>query len=218
MAITASTKPSGNFEPIPAGTYLARCYSMVHIGTVEDEYQGLKRFVNKVRITWELPTELKVFNPDKGEQPQAISREFTLSMHEKSTLRAFLTSWRGKGFSEEEAVAFDVSKLVGVPCLLSIVHQPSKNDPTKITEKISSISTVMKGVDIPAQINPSFIFELENFDQAKFDVMPDWLKDKIRLSQEYKSIISPEIQHSIEVAEKVASFTNPDAVEDELPF
>jgi hypothetical protein len=216
MPITASTKPSANFEPIPAGTYLARCYSMVHIGTIEDEYQGQKRFVNKVRITWELPTELKVFNPEKGEQPQAISREFTLSMHEKSTLRAFLTSWRGKGFSDEEAYAFDVSKLVGVPCMLSIVHEPSKADPTKIREKISGISTVMKGVTMPPQINPSFVFELEAFDQAKFDMLPDWLKDKIRQSQEYRNIVSPEIAHRLEVASKVADFTNED--EEELPF
>ena len=216
MPITASTKPSANFEPIPAGTYLARCYSMVHIGTIEDEYQGQKRFVNKVRITWELPTELKVFNADKGEQPQAISREFTLSMHEKSTLRAFLTSWRGKGFSEEEAIAFDVSKLVGVPCMLSIVHEPSKADPTKIREKISGISTVMKGVTMPPQINPSFVFELDAFEQNKFDSLPDWLKDKVRQSQEYRNIVSPEIAHSIEVAQKVAEFEDDNA--DDLPF
>lgn len=191
---------------------------MVHIGTVEDEYQGQKRFVNKVRITWELPTEMKVFNPEKGEQPQAISREFTLSMHEKSTLRAFLTSWRGKGFSEEEAKAFDVSKLVGVPCMLSIVHEPSKADPTRVRDKISGISTVMKGVTMPPQINPSFVFELDRFDQAKFDSMPDWLKDKVRLSQEYRAIVSPEIQHSLEVAQKVAEFVDDESGADELPF
>jgi len=217
MPITASTKPSGNFEPIPAGTYLARCYSMVHIGTVEDEYQGTKRLVNKVRITWELPTEMKVFNPEKGEQPQAISREFTLSMHEKSTLRAFLTSWRGRGFNDEEAKDFDVSRLVGVPCMLSIVHEPSKTDPTRMRDKISGISTVMKGVNMPAQVNPSFIFELDSFDQAKFDSLPDWLKDKVRQSQEYRAIVSPEIQHSIEVAQKVADWTD-SKDEDELPF
>jgi hypothetical protein len=189
---------------------------MVHIGTVEDEYQGQKRFVNKVRITWELPTEMKVFSPEKGEQPQAISREFTLSMHEKSTLRAFLTSWRGKGFSEEEAKDFDVSRLVGVPCMLSIVHEPSKTDPTKVRDKISSISTVMKGVTMPPQVNPSFLFELDSFDKIKFDSLPDWLRDKVRQSQEYRNIVSPEIQHSLEVAQKVADFVDDES--DALPF
>jgi hypothetical protein len=46
-----------------------------------------------------------------------ISKEFTLSMHEKSTLRQFLESWRGKAFTEKEALSFDVTALIGKPCL-----------------------------------------------------------------------------------------------------
>jgi hypothetical protein len=158
MAITATNSGGSSYEPIPAGTYLARCYSMVQIGTVEEEFQGLKKQVNKVRITWELPTEMKVFNPEKGEQPQAISKEFTLSMHEKSSLRAFLTSWRGKGFTEDEAKEFDVTKLLGKPCMISIFHQASKSNPEKSYERIASISPVMKGMECPPQVNPSFEF------------------------------------------------------------
>jgi hypothetical protein len=74
----------------------------------------------------------------------------------------------------------------------------------------------MKGVTMPAQINPSFVFELDSFEQSKFDSLPDWLKDKVRQSQEYRSIVSPEIQHSLEVAQKLADFTTDDS--DELPF
>jgi hypothetical protein len=215
MAITATNSGGSAYEPIPAGTYLARCYSMVQIGTVEEEFQGLKKWVNKVRITWELPTEMKVFNPEKGEQPQAISKEFSLSMHEKSSLRAFLTSWRGKGFTEDEAKAFDVTKLLGVPCMLSIVHEPGKKDPSRTYDKISSVSTVMKGVTMPEQINPSFEFTLENFNQEKFDSLPDFLKDKIRQSKEYKTLVNPEVRHMEEVQQKVAAFKEE---EDELPF
>jgi len=219
MAITATNTGGSSYEPIPAGTYLARCYSMVQIGTVEEEFQGLKKQVNKVRITWELPTELKVFNPEKGEQPQAISKEFTLSMHEKSSLRAFLTSWRGKGFTEDEAKAFDVTRLLGVPCMLSIVHEPGKKDPSKTYDKIASVSTVMKGVTMPPQINPSFEFTLEKFELEKFDLLPDFLKDKIRQSREYKNMISPEIRHMEETQQKVAEFQVPDNVDlDPLPF
>jgi hypothetical protein len=219
MPITATNSGGSTYEPIPAGTYLARCYSMVQIGTVEEEFQGIKKNVNKVRITWELPTEMKVFNPEKGEQPQAISKEFTLSMHEKSSLRGFLTSWRGKGFTEDEAKAFDVTRLLGVPCMLSIVHEPGKKDPSRIYDKIASVSTVMKGVVMPAQINQSFEFTLENFEQNKFDSLPDFLKDKIRQSKEYKTIISPEIRHMEEVQQKVAEFQIPDKEDLEpLPF
>lgn len=215
MAITAKSSGSSNYEPIPAGTYLARCYSMVQIGTVEEEFQGQKKKVNKVRISWELPTEMKVFDPAKGEQPQAISKEFTLSMHEKSTLRAFLTSWRGKGFTEEEASAFDITKLLGVPCMLSIVHTPGKQDPSKVYDKIASISTVMKGMTPPPQINPSFEFTFDPFDQAKFDSLPDFLKDKIRQSDEYKALSTPNVR---EMESAHAPATEGANDPEELPF
>jgi len=213
--ITAKSTTSIVSEPIPAGTYLARCYSMVHLGTHDDEYQGRAKKTNKVRITWELPTELKVFNPEKGEQPMVVSKEFTLSMSEKSNLRAFLTSWRGKPFSADEASSFDITKLLGVPCQLSIIHEPSKKDPSRMYERISSISSVMKGVTCPAQINPTFMFSLETFDPNAFAALPDWLKDIVRESDEYKALSAPSEQPQVAQSEPEASLVDDG---DDLPF
>jgi len=103
--------------------------------------------------------------------------------------------------------------------MLSIVHEPGKKDPSRIYDKIASVSTVMKGVIMPPQINPSFEFTLENFDQNKFDFLPDFLKDKIRQSKEYKTMISPEIRHMEEVNQKVSEFQVADNEElQPLPF
>lgn len=213
--ITAKSTTSIAHEPIPAGTYLARCYSMIHLGTHDDDYQGRAKKTNKVRITWELPTELKVFNPEKGEQPLSVSKEFTLSMSEKSNLRAFLTSWRGKPFTAEEASCFDITKLLGVPCQLSIIHEPSKKDPSRMYERISSISSVMKGVTCPAQINPTFMFSLETFDPNAFAALPDWLKDIVRNSDEYKALSAPAEQPQVAQSDSPASIVDDG---DDLPF
>ena len=213
--ITAKSTTSIAHEPIPAGTYLARCYSMIHLGTHDDEYQGRAKKTNKVRITWELPTELKVFNPEKGEQPLSVSKEFTLSMSEKSNLRAFLTSWRGKPFTAEEATAFDITKLLGVPCQLSIIHEPSKKDPSRMYERISSISSVMKGVICPAQMNPTFMFSLESFDPDAFSALPDWLKDIVRESDEYKALSAPAEQPQVAQSDSPMSLVDSS---DDLPF
>ena len=219
MAITATTKAGGERFLAPAGTFVARCYRMVHIGTVQDEFNGESRWVNKVLIEWELPTETKVFDPAKGEQPISVSKEFALSMHPKSTLRNFLTTWRGKGFSDEEAGAFDVSKLVGVPCQLSIVHEPRKSQPGEYFAKINSVSALMKGFKAPGQINPSFIFSLEDFDQDKFDSLPDWLKAKIMTSKEYQTLMAPQVAHRETVKQAVDAWVDPqEDAEDELPF
>ena len=213
--ITAKSTTSIAHEPIPAGTYLARCYSMIHLGTHDDEYQGRAKKTNKVRITWELPTELKVFNPEKGEQPLSVSKEFTLSMSEKSNLRAFLTSWRGKPFTAEEATAFDITKLLGVPCQLSIIHEPSKKDPSRMYERISSISSVMKGVSCPAQLNPTFLVSLESFDPDAFSALPDWLKDIVRESDEYKALSAPAEQPQVAQSDSPMSLVDSS---DDLPF
>jgi hypothetical protein len=188
MGITAKTTQS-NFELVPSGSHIARCYSMVEIGTVTENYKGELKTLHKVRITWELPLETKVFNPEKGEQPFSVSKEYTLSMHEKSNLRKDLSSWRGRGFTEEEASAFDITKLLGVPCMVNVVHNTAQNGNTYAN--VLAISPLPKGTQCPPQINGTFMFSFENFEQSKFDSLPDWLKDRIKATPEYNALFVP---------------------------
>jgi hypothetical protein len=192
MAITATTNSTVR-EIIPAGNYIARCYQMIEIGTVNELIMGENKVLKKVRIGWELPTELKVFNEDKGEQPLVTSKEYTLSMHEKSSLRADLKSWRGKDFTEEEARAFDITKLIGKPCMINIIHKPSKSDPTKIYANIAGITPLLKGVTMPEQMNPTFVLSYDSFNQEAFEALPDFIKDKMKGSLEYAAIHQPNV-------------------------
>lgn len=194
MAIIATNTGGTTFEPIPTGNYPARCYSMIHIGTVEENIMGTLKRLNKVRITWELPTELKVFKEENGEQPCVISKEFTLSMHEKATLRGFLKNWRGKDFTDEEAKAFDIEKLIGAPCMLNITHK-TKKDNSGVYAEIGSISTMPKGFPCPEQINPTFVWTYDTFDVDKFNSLPEYLKNKMVHSDEYKLALSGGQEH-----------------------
>jgi hypothetical protein len=167
---------------------------MVEIGTVEEEFLGLKKNMHKVRIGWELPTELKIFNPEKGEQPCIIDKEYTLSLADKANLRKDLQSWRGKAFTDEEAEAFDITKLLGVPCMLNIIHVQGKKDPTKTYQAIGSVSPMPKGLICPPQVNETFVFDFENFDETKFLTLPDFIKEQIVKTPEYKEAISQTIE------------------------
>lgn len=178
-------------ELIPAGNYIARCYQMIHIGTVEELIMGTAKSLNKVRIGWELPEEKKVFSPERGEQPFVISKEFTLSMNEKSNLRKLLASWRGRDFTEDEAKEFDITKLIGVPCMLNVIHKPSKTDPSKIYEEIGSISPMPKGMKCPPQINATSVLEYTDFNWAIYDSLPDFIKVKVQSSAEFQEMQSP---------------------------
>jgi len=214
MAILAKQNSTPR-ELIPADNYIARCYKMIQVGTVVENFQGQPKTMQKVRIGWELPTELKVFKEEKGPQPLVIEKEYTLSMAEKANLRAILTSWRGLGFSEEEAKAFDITKLIGAPCMLNVIHKPSKTDATKIYEEISSITKLPKGTTCPAAINPPFILSYDAWDEVKFESLPDFIKDKMKTSDEYKQMRNPHTNEFID--DQGQPLLTPDE-EDDLPF
>lgn len=205
-AINAS-KPR---ELIQAGNYMARCYQMLEIGTTTETIEGKTVRLKKIRIGWELPTETKEFKEGEGQKPYVINEEYTLSMNEKATLRKMLASWRGKDFTEEEATRFNVTKLLGVACQLNIIHKPSKKDPSRVYEKIATVSPLMKGIECPAQINKTMVLSYSEFDSALFESLPDFIKDKIRSSEEYKAM---NLQHSQERAEDAKQVS-----EDNLPF
>ena len=154
--IIASGSAETKREIVKAGTHIATCYSMIHIGTVEWEYQGEKKWSNKVKLTFELPNEMRDFG---GEQkPMVISKEYTISLHEKSNLR------------------------------LSIIHKTSKGG--NEFAQIGNVSAPMNGMEIPEQINETFIFNYEdNFNQEWLDKQPSWIKDQIIASTEYKKMV-----------------------------
>ena len=187
MAIIAESNGGSNYEPIEAGTYAARCYSMVYMGTLDESYQGQEKTLKKVRLTFELPTELKVFKEENGEQPCVISKDFTLSMHEKAGLRKFLQNWRGKAFTEDEAKKFDITVLLGKPCMLSVIHKTSEKN-GKTYAEIGGVSTLMKGMAMLEQVNPNFEFSVLDWDTEKFEKLPQFLKDKVMKSQEYRAM------------------------------
>lgn len=207
MPITA-TNTQTQREPIPAGNYIARCYQMIEIGTVKETILGKEKIIPKVRIGWELPTEIKVFKDENGEQPCVISKEYTLSMAEKANLRIALKSWRGKDFTEDEAKSFDITKLLGVPCMINIIHKTSK-DGLKVYEEISGITPIPKGIECPPQYNKTLLLSYDSFDVEVFNKLPDFIRNKMTGSLEYVAIQSPN-HTSID--------TSTVSDEDDLPF
>ncbi len=173
-------------ELIPQGMQVARCYSMVYIGTVEWEYKGKNKSTPKVRLTWEFPNELRVFKEENGEQPMVISNEYTLSMYEKANLRKDLENWRGAKFTDTEADDFDITKLLGVPCMINVIHHEAKNG--NIYANVGSINPLMKGMECPEQVNPSFEFNYTDcFNSEWVEDQPEFIADMIKSTPEYKA-------------------------------
>ncbi len=193
MPIIATTTTTPR-ELTPTGNYVARCYKMIELGTLRETINGDTKELKKILIGWEFPNDTKVFDPAKGAQPIVVSEEYTLSTGEKSNLRKMLESWRGKGFSADEAKAFDVTAVLGKPCMINIIHTPKKTDPTKFYDKISSVTGIPKGMIAPAQVNPTFLLSYDDWSWEKFDSLPEWIKDKMKKSFEYAALTTPNSQ------------------------
>ena len=171
-------------EIVPSGTHIARCYSMIDIGTVEWEYNGETKYTHKVRLSFELPNEMRDFGEE--EKPMSISKEYTLSLHEKSNLRKDFESWRGKSFTKKEIKSFDLTSVLGSSCNVSIIHKTSKSG--NEFAQIGSISSMTKGSKCPEQINKNFVFNYhDNFDENWLNNQPQWVQDQIKSTDEYKS-------------------------------
>ena len=170
-------------EIVPSGTHIARCYSMIDIGTVEWEWQGETKHTQKVRLAFELPNEMRDFG---GEQkPMVIDKEYTKSLW-KSNLRKDLEGWRGKSFSNQELSGFELTDVLGSSCNVSIIHKTSKSG--NEFAQIGSISSMTKGSKCPEQFNESFIFNYEdNFNEEWLEQQPEWIQDQIKNTDEYKN-------------------------------
>jgi hypothetical protein len=182
MSIIAQPTNSSGGQTVPAGTHVARCYEIIHIGTIFDTFQGEERLVNKVRLVFELPLETSDFG--KGEQPFSIGRDFTLSMHEKSGLRAFVQSWLGRSLSDSEAFKFDISTLLGKEAMVSVMHRTAISG--RVYADLKAASPLAKGMLCPPQVNMSFLFDYDspNFDSL-FKSLPEWLQNKVSSSKEF---------------------------------
>ena len=191
---TTSGGSDRDFTPVPDGNHIARCYQMVHIGTVEEVILGETKRLNKVRLVFELPYETKVFKAENGEQPYSIGKDYTLSMHEKSNLRRDLKGWRGKDFTEAEAASFDITVLIGKTCSINVVHKTSKSG--KVYAEIASIAPLPKGTQCPPQVNPSLVFGYNPFDPQVYEQLPEWLRNKIATSEEFARAIQPDVHTS----------------------
>lgn len=179
MSLEVTQKSTKSFEPVPAGNHVARIYSIVHIGHILEDTQWGAKNNNKVRITWELPNETKVFKEEEGAKPLSISRTFNISWHEKAGLRNFV-----KGLNGKDSDTFDLEELLGKVCLLNVSH---KQVGDRTYANIDSAAPLPKGMTAPEGVNEAYILNYtDKWDEVRFENLPDFLKDQMKQSDEYK--------------------------------
>jgi len=183
---------SGDFERCPPGMHLARCYSIIDLGTQKTEYMGEVKFYHKVRFNWEIHGTDDDNKPIlmKDNRLFSVNKDYTLSWGDKANLKLDLQSWRGKPFSQEEMRRFDLKNVLGAWCMLNVFERPAKTGDKIYTnvDSVSPVPSIIKKNGFPDPHNETVIFNLKEFDLEVFNKFHDYLKQKIMLSPEYQKL------------------------------
>lgn len=187
LNLNKQKKGGGTAQPlIEVGTYPARLIRVLDMGMqAQAPYQGQdKPPAHMVDFTYEL---LDVFMVDKDgkedeEKPRWISETFPL--HHPSADLAKSTK-RAKALDPNDDFKFDLTAMVGQPCMLTIVQKQSKGNTYANVGNI----TVMRAKDVekaPKLKNEPVVFTLDDPDLEVFKSFPDWIQEKIKGNLEFK--------------------------------
>jgi len=192
-----------DFKQAPAGTHVARCYSIVDIGTQKGEYLGEPTSRNQIIVRWELPFETEEF--EGVQKPLIVSRFYTNSLGEKANLRKDLENWRSKPFTESELKAFDLNSIIGAPCVVSVIHNE------KGKAKVTGVGAIPKGTSCPPQFNNKVEFWIDEYNEAVFQSLPKGFQELIVKSDEFKKMLSPGAKHDVQTGHE-------EGPDDDFPF
>lgn len=188
MSLTVSEGKGGDFKLAPAGNHLARCYRVIDLGTQKVTWQGVEKASKKVQIVWELHGEDSdgvPLNTDKG-FPLSVQRRFTPSLGAKATLRSILVSWRGRPFTPEELEGFKLQNILGAWCMLTITHENRNEKTYANVSSVTSVPATIKKMGLPEPVNDLLWFDIDEPDMEVFNSFPDYLKEVIEKSPEWK--------------------------------
>ena len=180
MKIKDRAKPKA--PPVEPGVYMAVCIGFIDLG---EQYSDLfKTHSNKGMYVWERPGE--TIEIDGEQKPRQLSKEFTISSSNKSNLRKFIESWNGKSYSDDEFLEFDLFDQIGKPCQLNVVLSESKE-----YSNVDNLMPIPKGFPAPTTETKHIRWDMEQWDDAVFAELPEWIQEKIKKSTQYQKDHAP---------------------------
>ena len=180
MSIIARDEKGTNIPTLATGVYMGTCYGLVDLGIQYNE--KFDKSQAKVQVIWKIAGE-KVTIGDE-ELDRTISKEYSLSLNEKSNLTKDLEAWRGKKFSDEELQGFDLINIMNKSCQISIIEAEKNN---KKYNEISAIMALAKTME-PQVLVETLLFDFsDNTTWSRFKDVPKWIQEKIKRAENYES-------------------------------
>ncbi len=167
MPIVATAGDGKVFTPAPAGLHQAVCVDVVDLGLLKVTFAGETKQKHMVRVIWQIEE-----TGDDGHRLTA-SKRYTLSLHEKATLRKDLENWRGCPFNPDELRGFDLEKLLAANCQINVQHN-TRNGETYAN--VVGIVPLGKGM---AKLTPQDYTRVKDRAERPQETGPDVEEDSI---------------------------------------
>lgn len=214
MSLTLKNDTNGSdYKLLPAGTHIAICVGLFDFGPQVTEYNGERKEQNKLRLQFEVPEERTTWTDGDGvehEGPMMIGKTYTASMFSKAKLCQHLESWRGREFTEAEKMGFDLTSVLGKPCMLTVMHKTHQGSGNQWAD-ITAISPAPKGTSVQPENTPTS-FDFDSHTEEELAALPEWMREKV---EDGKKLLA-------EQKSRVGSPTPPEAPseapDDDIPF
>ena len=211
MSMIASDNQGSSIPKLEGGVYTAISSAIVDLGLQKNE--KFDKTQRKFMMIWTILNETIEVN---GEQlPRQLSKEYSFSLHEKSTLRKDLQAWRGKAFTEDELRGFNILNVLNVPCQLQVLLE-EKNG--RQYNNIASIMALPKGSEVEGLDN-TYYFDIETMDSwTNWKKIPQWIRERIKKAENYQTTgLAEYVERTEEETDEAIETVIPNT-EDDLPF
>lgn len=217
MSIIAKKEEGLKIEALEAGVYMGTCKAIIDLGMQFNE--KFNKTAQKIMIMWSIIGETVLIGEEEKER--TISKEYTLSLGEKANLTKDLEAWRGKKFTPEELMGFDLVNILNKSCQLNIIKDERNG---KEYNNINAIMALAKGQKAEP-LADTVIFDLT--DAATWEHwknIPSWMQEKIQKAENYaisglKAYVEDNAdENAIKASQTTEDFITIDTDEEELPF
>lgn len=211
MSMIASDNGGVSIPKLEGGVYTAISSAIIDLGLQTSEKFGKTQ--RKFMMIWNIKGEEVEVNGEK--LPRTMSKEYSFSLNEKSTLRKDLQAWRGQVFTDEELQGFNLLNILNKACQLQIILE-EKNG--KQYNNIASIMALPKGSKVE-ELENTYHFDIE--DEATYmnwEKIPNWIQERIKKSDNF---VGSDLEKFVLEYENNVKEVNTDGefeTSDDLPF
>lgn len=181
---------------IENGSYLAVCVGVLAVGEQyvdRSAFGGRSDYESQLVFVFDFPSEI-----DNEGKPKQLNKDVNATNAPNGSLNKIMKDWNSREYTREQLAEFDFDEQLGKPCQITVLVSESG------FSRITGISAIPKGIPVPTSSTPYISFSVNEWDDAKFEALPEWAKNKIKNSMEYQKVHAPVTTVEVKAPEAVA--------------